>query len=226
MAYIWQNYKKDNYYYIPKKKQSYYEEIWKKTEKYIPVNIFNRFTDIFFPVSVENDPNGLREMELRYKKDSKFKNIVNLVLHQLTIWDRCKGITLEDVIMSLLYDDICNGMYGENVRKGITLLEFDDLYIILKELTKHSMEKNIKVLLDETLHLLFGKVFIYKEKSTGNTMIYIEQIRNKYREHLYNMVIYLFADMELKIECFWANEHFGIIGNDSTMHIGKIRIYV
>ena len=107
---------------------------------------------------------------------TKFKNIVNLVLHQLTIWDRCKGITLEDVIMSLLYDDICNGMYGENVRKGITLLEFDDLYIILKELTKHSMEKNIKVLLDETLHLLFGKVFIYKEKSTGNTMINIENI--------------------------------------------------
>ena len=225
MAYIWQNYKKENYYYIPQTKQSYYEEVWKKTEKYIPVNIFNRFIDIFYPETVTNDHSDLRKMELRYKKDDKFENIVNLILHQLAIWDRCRGLTLEDMIMSLIYDDICNGLYGENLKRRVELLKFDDLYIILKELAKSSLEKNVEVLLDEVLHLLFGKVFIYKEKSTGKTLIYIEKIRNDYRENLFATIVYLFADMELKIECFWANEHFGIIGNDSTMHIGKIRIY-
>lgn len=225
MAYVWEKYNTDNYYYIPKYKQSYYEEIWRNNGRYVPVNIYNRFSDIFYPIEFSDNQAMLREAERRYKDDDKFKDITNIIMHQLALWDRLEGITLEDIEMSLLYDDIREGLYGNKIKNEIERLEFDDLYIILKELVKSKMEKNSKVLLDEVLHLLFGKVIFYRENSTGKTLIYIEQIRNEYRERLYEIAIYLFSDMELEIESFWANEHFGLIGNESTTKIGKIRIY-
>ena len=166
-----------------------------------------------------------REVEYRYKDNDKFKDIFNVFLHQLARWDRLKGITFEDIEMSIIYEDIKEGLYGNKLKSEIDKLLFDDMYIILKELVKRSTGKNREVLFDEILHLLFGKVIFYKEKSTGKTLIYIELLRNQYRENLCEIVVYLFADMELEIEIFWANEHFGIIGNKSTMRIDNIHIY-
>lgn len=224
MAYIWEKYNKDNYYYIPEDRQSYYQEVWRKDGKYVPVNVYNRFFDLFYPICLSDEPELVKKAEERYKKNDKFKDIVNLIIHQLASWDRLKGMTLEDIKMSLVYDSIKEGLYGDRLKDEIDNLAFEDLYIILKELVKSSVEKNREVLLDEVLHWLFGKTILYKENPTGRILIYIEQIRTHYREKLYEIVIYLFADMELKIENFWANEHFGIIGNESTMRIGSIHM--
>ena len=73
--------------------------------------------------------------------------------------------------------------------------------------------------------MLFGKVIIYHESSSDKTMVYIEKIRTDYAEKLYRLCELLFADMDLSIEVFWATEHFGIIGNPSTMKINSMRIY-
>lgn len=222
MSYLWEEYQPENYYFIPQKKQSYYQEIWRKDGKYVPVNIYNRFEDIFFPMEL-NDK--CRELEKRYKKDDKFKDVINVFFHELVMLDRLDGITLEDIEMALLYDDIDNELYGKKIKILINNLNFEDLYIILKELLKTRKIKNTISLFDEVLHLIFGKTIIYKENSSGKTFVYIEKARDEYNEKLFELIVCLFADMGLDIECIWANEHFGITGNSSTMRIGSISIY-
>lgn len=99
------------------------------------------------------------------------------------------------------------------------------MYIILKGLVKSNSLSNRETLFDEILHLLFGKVILYKKSMNNIIIVYIEKLRNSYREEIFNIVKYLFADMQLEIEVFWGNEHFGVIGNNSTMHIDRINIY-
>lgn len=223
MAYIWQNYSVENYYYIPKCKQSYYEEIWRTCEKHIPVNIFNRFNDIFYPEELIEKPEILGEIEKKYKFDDKYRDIVNLIIHQLIYFDRLRGVTLDDIKMSLIYDEINDLLWGENISDMVSRLEFGDLFIVLYEFVKK--QTSMVTLYDEVLHMLFGKVIVYKEKSSDITIVYIERIRNSYRENLYSIVEFLFADLELDLEVIWANEHFGVIGNLSTMKIDKLSIY-
>lgn len=223
MAYIWENYDSNNYYYIPKYKQSYYEEVWENSKKYVPVNIYNRFTDIFFPESLTEQKDELIELDSKYKNNSRYKDIVNVILHQLVLFDRMRGITISEIKMSIVYDNIINGYFGADLKKDINELVFSDLYVVLNEYVK--AQTITDTVFDEVLHLLFGKVIIYNEKSTGKTLIYIEKIRNNYREKLFSVAKFLFADMDLIIEVFWANEHFGIIGNSSTMKIDQITIY-
>lgn len=234
MSYIWENYDKKNYYYIPKNNVSNYQEVWSYNDsKLVPVNIYNRFMDVFYPKEfvINKDLNQkeirqrLRQIEQRYKNDEKIKDIVNIIIHQLAMWDRFVGVTLEDIEMSLLYDDIKNGLYGKRLMDEIDSLKKEDLYFILKELVKSNSLKNKKTLFDEVLYLLFGKVIFYKKNMDNKIIVYIEQFRNEYREKVFNIAKYLFADMQLEIEVFWANEHFGIIGNESTMHIDRINIY-
>lgn len=234
MSYIWENYDKKNYYYIPKNNVSNYQEVWSYNDsKIVPVNVYNRFMDVFYPKEfvINKDLNQkeirqrLRQLEQRYKNDEKIKDIVNIIIHQLAMWDRFAGVTLEDIEMSLLYDDIKNGLYGKHLMDEIDSLKKEDLYFILKELVRSNSLKNKKTLFDEVLHLLFGKVIFYKKNMDNKIIVYIEQFRNEYREKVFNIAKYLFADMQLEIEVFWANEHFGIIGNESTMHIDRINIY-
>lgn len=223
MAYIWEDYDKENYYYIPNKNISSYQEVWENNKR-IPVNIYNRFMDVFYPEEL-GEKCDLRQIEKSYKSDDKIKDIVNIIIHKLAMMDRFLGVTLEDVKMSLLYDDIKSGLYGNSLADEIDILETDDLYIVLKECVKRNSLKNRETLFDEVLHLLFGKVIFYKRNMDNKIIVYIEKLRNEYREKLFEIVKYLFADMQLEIEVFWANEHFGIIGNDSTMHIDSINIY-
>lgn len=234
MSYIWENYDKKNYYYIPKNNVSNYQEVWSYNDsKIVPVNVYNRFMDVFYPKEfvINKDLNQkeirqrLRQLEQRYKNDEKIKDIVNIIIHQLAMWDRFAGVTLEDIEMSLLYDDIKNGLYGKYLMDEIDSLKKEDLYFILKELVRSNSLKNKKTLFDEVLYLLFGKVIFYKKNMDNKIIVYIEQFRNEYREKVFNIAKYLFADMQLEIEVFWANEHFGIIGNESTMHIDRINIY-
>lgn len=223
MAYIWQNYNKENYYYISGENASSYQEVWEDNRE-LPVNIYNRFIDIFYPEELDQK-DYFGKMEQKYINDEKTKDIVNIIIHQLAIWDRLSGITLEDIKMALLYDDIKTGLYGKNFMSMIDDLKKEDLYIILKGLVKSNSLSNRETLFDEILHLLFGKVILYKKSMNNIIIVYIEKLRNSYREEIFNIVKYLFADMQLEIEVFWGNEHFGVIGNNSTMHIDRINIY-
>ena len=159
MSYIWENYDKENYYYIPKNNVSNYQEVWSYNDrKMVPVNVYNRFMDVFYPKEfvINSDLNQkeirqrLRQIEQRYKNDEKIKDIVNIIIHQLAMWDRLAGVTLEDIEMSLLYDDIKNGLYGKCLMDEIDSLKKEDLYFILKELVKSNSLKNKKTLFDES----------------------------------------------------------------------------
>lgn len=225
MSYIWENYSEENYYFVQNKNQSYYEEVWKKYGNDIPVNLYRRFTELFFPAKLCGNVEIFKRLAYRYKNDGRFQDIVNVFLHQLCYFDRLRGITSEDLEMALVYDEISRGLYGVDTIDAVRSLKFDDLYIILKELVKLSRSKQRENLFGEALHLLFGKVIIYYDHSSDKTLVYIEQIRNAYREKLYQLAVFLFADLDIQQEIYWANEHFGIIENNSTMVIGKIKIY-
>lgn len=225
MGYIWEEYKEDNFYYFPQGRQSYYLEVWRKNGKRIPINPYYRFTEVFFPLLLGDDGEKMKCIKDRYQRKPIFEEIFNLITHQLAILDRLNALSLEDIKMSLLIDEILSNQYGEEVKLMISGLQFDDLYIILKELVKWRETGEREILFDEVLQLLFQKVIIYKENTEGKILVYIEEIRNDYKEKLVNLVLFLFADMELMIEVFFANEHFGIIGNDSTMKVGKISCY-
>lgn len=218
MSYIWEEYNKELYYYVPRDKQSYYQEVWKREGKFVAVNLYNRFMDIFF----QNDD---FMNEKRICQDNRFKDIVNVSIHILSQLDRFRGVTLEDIKMSLVFDDIMNGLYGERIKILVDMLEYRELYIVLKELVKNYDSNNRECLFDETLRLIFGKVNIYKERSSDTTIVYIETIRNEYREYVFELICTLFSDINLSIECFWANEHFGIIDMDSTMKIDRLCVY-
>lgn len=218
MSYIWEEYDKDIYFYVPRDKQSYYQEVWKREGKFVPVNLYNRFMDVFFNNNDVLDDN-------RIKCDDKFQDIVNITVHLLAQQDRLRGLSLEDIKMSVVFLDINNGLYGDYVKKIVGSLKYRELYIVLKSLVKASDSFNRECLFDETLRLVFGKVNIYKENSTGKTIVYIEKIRNTYREQVFDLISILFADFNLILECFWANEHFGVIDIDSTMRIDRLCVY-
>ena len=223
MAYIWNDYRKDKYYSIASSKASSYVEVWDSSTQYPSVNIHNRLTDVFYPEKLMSEVE-LNEIKQLYRENLRLQDFFNIVFHHLAQADRMRGITKEDVLMQLLRKDIEEGRYGVFIQENIGQLLDEHQYIIMKMLLQYQKDEEKRIVFDEVLHLIFGKVLIYKEQSSGKTYVYVEQLRTKYNELLFEIIKYLFMDMKLVMENYWANEHFGIIGVDTTMKIDRFTI--
>lgn len=224
MAFIWQEYSKENRYKVSFEKISPYMEVWDTYDKKnIAVNTFFRISDLLFPVS-ENEPEELIRLADKYENEDNYADIANLIMHEIAQTDRLKGLDLNYIYEELERRKIESGRYGEECAVRFKAVSDPAKQrIILRYIVKYDMKKQRESMYDSVLNALFGNVRMYYENSTEHVHIYIGEEKTADNENLYLLATLLFKDVNVKTETTWEY-HFGIIGFDEVMIQDEIQI--
>lgn len=220
MAYIWSDYDPKIKYRIDFGRISPYLEVWEREGNTVYVNVFYRLCEFLFPQEVAGDRKRFAELMERYEEDPRWQEIANLLMHWIAQADRQKGLSLQELVMWRVQEDILAGRYGDWLKEqffGITEGQKD---ILLWYLAEYSQKRQRVVVYGSVLHRIFHTVRLYYEKSTGIVHLYIGQEQNEENAKLLAIIDYLFRDREIKVQVMWRGEHFGVIGVDETMRIG------
>ncbi len=222
MAYVWQEYHKQNRYNINLEKTSPYMEVWDTGDKEnISVNPFFRISELIFPYS---DPEKICELYQKYKSEGNYEDILNLIIHEIAQTDRLYGADLFFFFGEIEKRRILKGQYGcECMELFNGISDPDKQEVILRYLVKYDLRYQKETVFDAALNALFSGVRMYYENSTGHVHIFIGEKKTEENLRVYALASLLFKDIFVEDEVTW-NCHFGIIGFDDTMITDNIQI--
>lgn len=221
MAYIWQEYSKNNRFVISFEGISPYMEVWDFNDKNnISVNPFCRIGEILFP---DEDAEKIIELSGKYENDKNFTDIVNLIIHEIAQTDRIKGIDLMFIYSHIEKKFIMDGKYGKECTALFNSIPKNKQDILLRYLAKYDMSNQRENVFDSALNALFEGVKMYFEHSTGVVHIFINEKKTEENLKVYSLVSILFKDVNVNDEVTWRN-HFGIIGFDNVMIQDEIQL--
>lgn len=221
MAYIWQDYNSSNRFTVSFENLSPYMEIWDMSNPdNIAVNPFYRISEVIFPCS---DSDSIKNLADKYQTSANYKDIVNLVIHEIAQTDRLKGMDLIFFLSEVERSYILEGYYGDECCKMFNSIAENKRKVILRYLAKYDILYQRENMLDSVLNSLFDTVKMYYEQSTETVLVYISEEESSENKTLFSLVTYLFKDLNVKTEVTWK-KHFGIIGNDCTMLQDSIQI--
>lgn len=218
MNYIWNEYSVDNTYCLARKDFSPYLECLNTQVIAREVNALFRFGSIFQCLM-----NHIQE-------DNDKKKELSLLFHILANYDLLSGLTELDIYMMMQEEVILAGYYGEKNKVIYESLSLHQKYILLKYMEQRRRCKSRKGYIGASASELLGAVLYYSCKS-NYLLIFIPFKKDEKSaensdctfESLYQLWKSLFLDYWTEIEDVWKN-HFGIIGFDSSMHIGELQL--
>ena len=224
MAYLWQDYTNDKFFYVAEK-LSPYEEISNINSfgKRKAVNPLIRFDEIFEPLFEYITKQKAKSNDEDLSKDER-QELENIILHFLAILDFRRGISKSSVIEKLIERDILSGFYGETIKHRYRLLTRDKQIIICNLLRKKAADSNKKSYFYQSVQQFFSGARMYYYVSQKKFLLYLPYAKTATNERKINLLLDLFFDITSDIEIFW-NKHFGILGRTETMCMDKMIIY-
>lgn len=218
MAYLWEDYKTKNEYVLALQKFCPYTEIFQTVNNVSRVNLLYRFS------KVKDSLSDCFESEDTLKNSIGQKGFDTL-FHLLANIDFFTGISVQDLQMMDIYDEICSGYYGIDVEL-FKKLKFEHKYKILSYMLLRRNDECRNNLFFDCVTELFQVSLNYSEFADT----YIIQVHGKRdylwedsytSQDLYNLVKELLCDFWLKVEVCWYTP-IGILGDE--MKIDKIQI--
>jgi hypothetical protein len=181
----------------------------------VPVNPYYRFYDIFKDLF---DPN--------YLEDEACRNaIMDLVFHLLVDLDRMQGMNKHEFYVRFILKDIERGLFGPRLAQAIHWFDRDERYMIAENVYGFYQTGEMIYFLADTLKKVFNEVVIYANYEMKDELLFfINTQRTEINEAKYEAIKELFLPIRFRTEVYWA-DHFGIIGNDEAMKVGRIAIY-
>ena len=212
MSYIWQNYSATKDFYIEERPLSPYLEVGNETENKIGVNPVPRFYKIFAPF---------------FKTDFEEKNfdaLENILFHYLAQLDLKSGKHLTSFLESELDKEIREDVFGIEARKIYLSLSENERRIFLIYLQRHESAQGLKNFFFQAVAQFFlGSKFYFYEPEK-KFLICLPYFETEHRKNLLDLLVFFLFDMGAAYEFFW-NCHFGVIGEDETMHLDELVIY-
>ncbi|MBU3108001.1 hypothetical protein [Clostridium gasigenes] len=181
-------------------------------DKVIEVNECYRFYEIFkdlFNINVE--------------ESREFRDVLlDILLHYLGELDLKRGLCKTEFYSFFLLKDILDKVFGDKLAKNILSFEKEELDILLNGLiTLYKTGVSIQ-LFNKILRKIFINSIVYSNREKPKDIyIYLNEIRTKELENKIDFILDTFLSIEMKPLIFW-NQHFGILGLNSTMKNDEI----
>lgn len=206
MSYIWEEYS-DEKRFRTGKCICPYLEIFENNPTDVEVNPMLRFSEIIDLDTIKFDDNG---------------DVQNIIFHYLAQLDMVKGLSYFQSVIECIRGEIEKGYWGKRVLAIWDTLSFDDQNIIISVLAQRILNDNKTYFMD-VIGKLFLEASLCYEKKTDLYYLYIRADENKYNINLSEIAKILFWNINKDILIVWKN-HYGIVGTNDTMQIGKIQV--
>ena len=212
MSYIWQNYGTDKDFYIEENPLSPYLEVGNATENKIGVNPVPRFYKIFAPFFKTN------------LSEKNFDAVKNILFHYLAQLDLKSGKHLTSFLESELDKEIRENIFGAWAKEIYLSLAENERRIFLIYFQRHESAQGLKNFFFQAVEQFFPKSKFYFHKPEKKFLICLPYSETEHRKNLLDLLIFFLFDIGVEYEFFW-NCHFGIIGENETMHLDEVVIY-
>ena len=206
MSYIWEEYS-DEKKFRTGECICPYLEIFENNLTDVEVNPMLRFSEIIDLDTIKFDDNG---------------DVQNIIFHYLAQLDMVKGLSYFQSVIECIRGEIEKGYWGKRVLAIWDMLSFDDQNIIISVLAQRILNDNKTYFMD-VIGKLFSEASLCYEKKTNLYYLYIRADENKYNINLSEIAKILFWNINKDILLVWKN-HYGIVGTNDTMQIGKIQV--
>lgn len=181
----------------------------------IEVNPYYRYYEIF------------KEMfTLDYDGDRELKEeIFDWCIHLLAKVDVNHGLNLREFLRIFIQKEIEQGSFGKDLAVCWEAFAFEQKeYVVHRIIDAYHLGHQITTL-KEIITCLFPDSYIYTNHiKKSELLVYVgKKQKKKYEQQMY-FLEKMFLPLEYDFRVYWSN-HFGIIGTDETMSIGKIALY-
>lgn len=175
----------------------------------VEVNAFYRFFTIFDSLL---DPNHEDNMEFK-------KALFSLLIHFLLELDLKMGFSVKEYVKTFLFNDIKNGIYGEDMAENIKYFNYDEINIVMSSIC--NMYEN-----GMTLHMfnvillnIFKNAATYIDKETEyGFFIYVGEPETEESHYKLDFLLSTFLPLKFNAYVCW-DKHFPVLGVDKTMII-------
>lgn len=184
-------------------------------EKEVEVNPLYRFSmqlgEIFLPDVVGYE--SVRKMFL------------DVIIHYIAVWDLRSGGDKKELRAMYILKEIEEGKFLKSVRKTLISLDFDKVKKIIFCLLDLYKCKDYITIFRKALKELYPKANLYiHSENLRKLTIFTGEDKTKENMERIEMLKKLFLPISYETDIFWKY-HFGIIGVDESMKIGKTAMY-
>lgn len=150
------------------------------------------------------------------QEELPYFELENKILHILGEIDLMSGINISYVIRKNILKEILTE------DEALLFTQEEKNKIVINYYKMKKIHNNIPVFF-EIIKELFTNAYAYIHKPTKQIFIYTSDKKNEKNMKKMDTVIKIFLDIFFDVDIFWEY-HFGIIGVDNTMKIGKIQL--
>ncbi|WP_046228590.1 hypothetical protein [Paenibacillus algorifonticola] len=184
-------------------------------DREIEVNADYRFTNIF---------DGM--FDLDYEECAELRvALFDIMMHFLADVDLSQGMNLREYYIRFILRDIEDGLFGDEVKHGLTLFTRNEREVIAANLLRLYETGEAVYLLKDTMRKLFKRSTIYVNCEEKDELVfYVGQKRTEAVEARIELVRRLFLPVRFVTEIYWEY-HFGLLDVEETMQIDRIALY-
>lgn len=181
----------------------------------VEMNPYYRFGAIFQELL---DANFAGHEELR-------EVLFDMVTQFLLFLDCQQGFNKREYYGRFIYEDIKNGMFGKAIKESIPAFTTDEFEMVVQNLiTLYRTESSLYLFKQVVRSIFTTSIIYYRSEDTPEILIYLSTAETTKNKQKMDTLIALFLPLGFKYRLYWQ-EHFGLIGHESTMHINHIVIY-
>lgn len=184
-------------------------------EIFIEVNPYYRYHEIFKNM-----------FTLDYDKERRVKEeMFDWCIHLLAKVDVNHGLNLREFLRIFIQREIMQGSFGEEMAEYWEAFNVEQKeYVAHKIIEEYHLGHQITTL-KEAITYIFPDSYIYTNHIDKSELLVYAGKKKKIRyEQQMKFLEKMFLPLEYGFRVFWSN-HFGILGMDETMSVGKIALY-
>jgi hypothetical protein len=187
----------------------------RRTTYEIEVNPYYRFFEIF------RDMYSIDDNEYAELKAVLF----DLLIHHLADTDSYMGMSKGEFYKGFLLEDIKSQYFGEKTYQQLKVFkEAEQQYLLARILMLYELGESL-LLFKETIHTIYSNSAIYiNKREKEEILIYLGVNKSKRQEEKLSFLLDFFLPVKYEIRVYW-DKHFGVIGEDETMRMGRIVLY-
>ena len=150
---------------------------------------------------------------------------LDVIMHYIAVWDLRSGTDKKELRAMYILKEIEEGKFLKSIRKNLLSLDFEKSKRIIFCLLDLCKCKDYITIFRKALRELYPKanLYIYSENLRKLTVFTGVDETREDRERI-EMLKKLFLPISYEMDIFWKY-HFGIIGVDESMKIGKTAMY-
>ncbi|PXV86910.1 hypothetical protein C8E03_111110 [Lachnotalea glycerini] len=184
-------------------------------ENEIELNLLYRFTDIFQEILAEDG-----------KEFCEFKKyLIDVVLHILLYTDLRHGLSIREIYIRKLTQELLNGTFWEEGAKKFQMIPLQKQKRLATLVLSQIQTGSSLLIFRRSVLILFPDAILYQVKADRKKLLlYLTDAQEDHKKSMIQFVQDMFLPLSYNIRIFWEY-HFGIIGVEGTMRIDELAIY-